>query len=196
MLLSSVASWLTTSPPHPLPAASHGPLGWVQQPRQSWVVMVVAAEAGLTFQLLFLSGNQSLPMVQSGGPRGTRCLPTWPDTISSLPAFPVSVPNLLGEGSIFRGTQASPSMVGAGAGTQHQGHLITPKRPGAPGQLVPTLTPPPAVLAVRCMCPCSSLATSPCCAPPQDSAGPRGPRFTPCPEAVVERQRDELGLER
>lgn len=110
--------------------------------------MVVAGKAGLMFQLLFLSGNQSLPMVQSGGPQGTHCLPTWPDTISSLPAFPVSVPNLLGEGSIFRGTQASPSMVGAGAGTRHQGHLIIPKCLGAPGQLVPTLTPPPAVLAV------------------------------------------------
>lgn len=52
-------------------------------------VDAVAGEAGLIFQLLFLSGNPSLPTVQCGGPQGTRWLPQLePDTICTLPALP------------------------------------------------------------------------------------------------------------
>lgn len=147
----------------------------------SWVVMAVAREAGLTFQLLFLSGNQSLPVVQSGGPQrppGDALPPQLePDSISSLPAFLVSVPDLLREGSIFRGTQASlPEVCRAGecgCPTPHHAQLSgTQHATSSAGS--------------GCTCPCSSPAPNPCHVQPQDS--PLAP--------AVGRQQGEFGLVR
>lgn len=77
---------LRTSCSQPMSLAPQSPVDpWAgaREQRLSWVAMAVAGEAGLTFQLLFLSGNQSLPVVQSGGPRGTRCLPSWSQIASA-----------------------------------------------------------------------------------------------------------------
>lgn len=68
--------------------------------RQSWVPKAATGEGRLMFQLLFLSGNPSLPAVQCGGPRGN-ALPSPAGARYHLRATCPSLSAFLVEGSIF-----------------------------------------------------------------------------------------------
>lgn len=74
----------------------------VRRQRQSWVLMQWPGKLGSYFSFYFYLGTQACPRCNAEAPRGRAGFPSWSQIPSArcLP-FPVGVPDLLVEGSVF-----------------------------------------------------------------------------------------------